>query len=147
MSDSIYNIRRFDMVKSMQLQYEMSKADKEITTLYARQQSREQVIFLQRVILAVVMCVSLLVMVLFIVVYRQKRRLDRSYADLYAVNRKYIDNQEVMKVRHQDALKVIEQLKDKLAAASHADDAGPGHDGGSDAAHAGSETDVAGRSR
>lgn len=87
MSDSIYNIRRFDMVKSMQLQYEMSKADKEITTLYARQQSREQVIFLQRVILAVVMCVSLLVMVLFIVVYRQKRRLDRSYADLYAVNR------------------------------------------------------------
>ena len=91
------------------------------------------------------MCVSLLVMVLFIVVYRQKRRLDRSYADLYAVNRKYIDNQEVMKVRHQDALKVIEQLKDKLAAASHA--AGQGHDGGSDAAHAGSETDVAGRSR
>lgn len=143
MSDSIYNIRRFDMVKSMQLQYEMSKADKEITTLYARQQSREQVIFLQRVILAVVMCVSLLVMVLFIVVYRQKRRLDRSYADLYAVNRKYIDNQEVMKVRHQDALKVIEQLKDKLAAASHAADAGQGHDGGSDAAHAGSETDVA----
>lgn len=138
MSDSIYNIRRFDMVKSMQLQYEMSKADKEITMLYARQQSREQVIFLQRVILAVVMVVSLLVTVLLIVVYRQKRRLDRSYADLYAVNRKYIDKQEVMKARHQDALKMIEQLKDKLAAA-----AGTGQGGGNNSSHTGVEAEVA----
>lgn len=124
MSDSIYNIRSFDMVKSMQLQYEMSKADKEITMLYAKQESREQVIFLQRVILGVAMGVSLLVTVLLAVVYRQKRRLDRSYSDLYAVNRKYIGSQEVMKARHQDALKMIELLKDKLAAAVAMHDAG-----------------------
>lgn len=123
MSDSIYNIRRFDMVKSMQLQYEMSKADREITMLYARQQSREQVIFLQRVILGVAVVVVLIVSVLLIVVYRQKRRLNRSYADLYAVNRKYIDNQQVMKSRHQDALRMIEQLKEELASAAGGNEA------------------------
>lgn len=137
MSDSIFNIRRFDMVKNVQFQYEMSKINAEIATLHARQQSREQVIVFQRILLGAAVAAALLISFFLVTVCRQKKKLDGSYADLYAVNRKYIDNQEKMRARHADDLKEIEALRERLekvspgGSAPDAVDAGGshGHDG------------------
>lgn len=120
MSDSIFNIRRFDMVKNVQFQYEMSKINTEIATLHARQQSREQVIVFQRILLGAAVAAALLTGFFFVIVYRQKKKLDGSYADLYAVNRKYIDNQEKMRIRHADDLRKIEVLRERLEKVSSA---------------------------
>lgn len=114
MRDSIYNTRRFDMVKNMQLQYEMTKIDKEISTLHAHQQHREEIISFQRTMLIIVFASTLFITAFLIIVYRQKKKLDRSYNDLYVLNRKAIDNYEAMKTRRADDQRTISSLKNKL---------------------------------
>lgn len=115
LSDSLYNIRRFDIVKNTQFQYEMEKVNQQIAELHARQEKKEQTIALQQLILAFVLLAVVVIAAVLVMVYRQKKKLDKSYADLYAVNRNFIATQEQMKERHAEDLKRIEQLENRLA--------------------------------
>lgn len=97
MRDSIFDTQKFDMARNAQTRYEMQKADKEIAELRYSQRNREQTIFFQRVMLGAAAVVAAVVTAFLIVTLRQKRRLRRSYADLYALNRKLTDNYEELK--------------------------------------------------
>lgn len=97
MRDSIFDTQKFDMARNAQTRYEMQKADKEIAELRYSQRNREQTIFFQRVMLGAAAMGAAVVTAFLIVTLRQKRRLRRSYADLYALNRKLTDNYEELK--------------------------------------------------
>lgn len=122
--DSIYNTREFDAVKNSLFTYEVNKTTKEIAELRESEQQRMQTIRLQRVIMGAVGAVALITTVFLVVVYRQKRRIDRSYADLYSVNRNFIDTQEQLTERLRklreavaDKNSQIESLKSQLGKA------------------------------
>lgn len=120
--DSVYNIHDFERVKNEQTLYEMDKYDKYIASLNEREKERVQTISAQRYTLAAVSSVTLVVGLLLFVVYRQKQRIDKSYNNLFVVNRNFVNNQEIMRQRLQDALSRLkdseaesERLKVKLA--------------------------------
>lgn len=120
--DSVYNIHDFERVKNEQTLYEMDKYDRYIASLNEREKERVQTISAQRYTLAAVSSVTLVVGLLLFVVYRQKQRIDKSYNNLFVVNRNFVNNQEIMRQRLQDALSRLkdseaesERLKVKLA--------------------------------
>lgn len=100
LKDSVYNMRQFDAAKHAQFLYEMDKVEKEIATL---QTQKERFRRTAGVLLLVVAAVT----VFLVVIYRQKRKLDVSYASLYSVNRKYVDNSENMKRRLADCAEAL----------------------------------------
>lgn len=100
LKDSVYNMRQFDAAKHAQFLYEMDKVEKEIATL---QTQKERFRRTAGVLLLVVAAVT----VFLVVIYRQKRKLDVSYASLYSVNRKYVDNSEKMKRRLADCAEAL----------------------------------------
>ena len=97
LSDSIFNTRKFDMARNAQTRYEMQKADREIAELNYKQRSREQTIAYQRVMLGAAAAAAAVTAFFLIVTLRQKRKLKRSYTDLYALNRSLMDSREELK--------------------------------------------------
>lgn len=97
LSDSIFNKRKFDMARNAQTRYEMQKADREIAELNYRQRSREQTIMYQRIMLGAAAATAAVTALFLIITLRQKRRLKRSYANLYALNRSLMDSREELK--------------------------------------------------
>lgn len=107
MKDSIYNMREFDVVKHAQFLYEMDKVEKEISGLQTEKDEFKRIVTLQRTLIGVVLFVMLAVSVFLIILYKQKKDLNESYSKLYAVNRKFVENQESMKQR-------ISEYKDRI---------------------------------
>ncbi|WP_418874221.1 helix-turn-helix domain-containing protein [Xylanibacter rarus] len=121
--DSVYNIHDFERVKDEQTLYEMDKYDKYIASLNEREKERVLTISAQRYTIAAVSVVTLVVGLLLLVVYRQKKRIDKSYNNLFVVNRNFVNNQEIMRQRLNDAVSRLkeseaeaEQLRGRLAA-------------------------------
>ena len=121
--DSIFNTNEFDAVKNEQTLYEMDKYDKYIASLNEREKERVHTISAQRYTIAAVSVVTLVVGLLLLVVYRQKKRIDKSYNDLFVVNRNFVNNQEIMRQHLSDAVSRLkaseaeaEQLRGRLAA-------------------------------
>lgn len=101
--DSVYDLRSFDAVKNSLFNYEVNKTAREIQELRTREQLRMQTIRTQRAVMAAVVAVAVIAVLFLFVVWRQKRRLDRSYADLYTVNRDFIVSQEQLTARLREA--------------------------------------------
>lgn len=101
--DSIYNMREFDMVKNALFVYEMDKIDRKIASMHASEAEHLLTISLQRKAIAAVSLLSALVCVLLFVAYRQKRRINKSYNDLFAVNRTFVETQELMRRKLREA--------------------------------------------
>lgn len=97
--DSIYDTHEFDAVKNEQLLYEMDKYDKYIASLNAREKERLQTISRQRLTIAGVTVVTAVIGVLLLLVYRQKGKIDKSYNDLFVINRDFVKQQEFTRQR------------------------------------------------
>lgn len=111
MSDSVFNQRKFDAVKNVQFQYEMEKTDKEITTLRLEQERSRQTIVYQRTAMAFGFAAMLVVTAFLVILYRQNRKLNSSYAGLYALNRDFISRHEAMNKRHADDMERMAGLE------------------------------------
>lgn len=125
--DSIYDMRRFDAVGNSLFTYEVGKTTREISGLKVREEQRLQTIRLQRTVMAAVTLAAVVTAVLLVIVWRQKRRLRRSYADLYSVNRNFVDSQERLTARLRSANEALQErdnviscLKDELGRAANA---------------------------
>lgn len=108
LADSIYDVREFDVAKHSQFVYEMDKINRNISDLHEKERIRLETIGRQRMTIFLVLTVAVLVMFLLLVVYRQKRKLDRSYNDLYQVNRSCVEQHELMQTRFRE---VSDRLK------------------------------------
>jgi YesN/AraC family two-component response regulator len=88
--DSIYNDRSFDIVKNEQFMYEINKYEQAISNLHQEQEQKEHVIHRQRMTLATAILFVLLVSGFSIYIYRTKQRLNKSYRNLYLLNKSLI---------------------------------------------------------
>ena len=111
MSDSIFNLRKFDAVKNVQFQYEMEKTDKEISGLRLQQERSRQTIAYQRAAMAFGLVAMLVVTAFLVILYRQNKKLNSSYAGLYALNRDFITRQDLMNRRHAEDVERISRLE------------------------------------
>lgn len=81
------NMREFYRIRNIQNLYEIGKTEKRIGDLEAERQMREQQVRSQRIILIIVSVSLLAICALLVVVNRQKRKLYRSYNELFEFNR------------------------------------------------------------
>lgn len=98
-TDSVYDVRRFDAVKNSLFNYEVGKTVKEIQELQTREHARLQTIRIQRIVMGAAIIVALATAAFLLTVWRQKRKLRRSYANLYMVNRDLVTAQETFTQR------------------------------------------------
>lgn len=130
--DSIFNTNEFDAVKNEQLLYEMDKYDKYIASLNAREKERLQTISRQRLTIAGVTVVTAVIGVLLLLVYRQKGKIDKSYNDLFVINRDFVKQQEFTRQRMLELNNRLKSSEAELAALcasqEHSDGAGEAPD-------------------
>ena len=130
--DSVYNIHDFDRVKNEQTLYEMDKYDKYIASLNAREKERLQTISRQRLTIAGVTVVTAVIGVLLLLVYRQKGKIDKSYNDLFIINRDFVKQQEFTRQRMLELNNRLKSSEAELAALrasqKHSDGAGEAPD-------------------
>ena len=131
--DSIYDTHEFDAVKNEQLLYEMNKYDEYIASLNAREKERLQTISRQRLTIAGVTVVTAVIGVLLLLVYRQKGKIDKSYNDLFVINRDFVKQQEFTRQR---MLELNNRLKSSEAELSALRASQKQPDGGGDASDA-----------
>lgn len=114
LKDSIYNSRKFDAAKHIQFLYETEKISQEISTLHKQKTERDNVINKQQ--RAIFYSIAILTVMggLLIVIYRQKNRIKENYNDLYAVNRRAVEKQEEMVLRHQHDMEKMKEKDQKL---------------------------------
>lgn len=130
--DSIYDTHEFDAVKNEQLLYEMNKYDEYIASLNAREKERLQTISRQRLTIAGVTVVTAVIGVLLLLVYRQKGKIDKSYNDLFVINRDFVKQQEFTRQRMLELSNRLKNSEAELAALrasqEHSDGAGEAPD-------------------
>lgn len=114
--DSIYDTNEFEAVKNEQLLYEMNKYDKYIASLNAREKERLQTISRQRLTIAGVTVVTAVIGVLLLLVYRQKGKIDKSYNDLFVINRDFVKQQEFTRQRMLELNNRLKSSEAELAA-------------------------------
>lgn len=114
--DSIYDTHEFDAVKNEQLLYEMNKYDEYIASLNAREKERLQTISRQRLTIAGVTVVTAVIGVLLLLVYRQKGNIDKSYNDLFVINRDFVKQQEFTRQRMLELNNRLKSSEAELAA-------------------------------
>lgn len=112
LSDSLFNQNEYNTLRKSQLTYEMNKSYKRIQNLTTDQLEQQDQIRKQKYLL---LCLSFGILVfgfLFYGVWRQKRKLDHAYKDLFERNRELI----FMEQNHQQSRRhfklQIEALKD-----------------------------------
>lgn len=130
--DSIFNTNEFDAVKNEQTLYEMDKYDEYIASLNAREKERLQTISRQRLTIAGVTVVTAVIGVLLLLVYRQKGKIDKSYNDLFVINRDFVKQQEFTRQRMLELSNRLKNSEAELAALrasqEHSDGAGEAPD-------------------
>ena len=114
--DSIFDTNKFDAVKNEQTLYEMDKYDKYIASLNAREKERLQTISRQRLTIAGVTVVTAVIGVLLLLVYRQKGKIDKSYNDLFVINRDFVKQQEFTRQRMLELNNRLKSSEAELAA-------------------------------
>ena len=114
--DSIYDTNEFEAVKNEQLLYEMNKYDEYIASLNAREKERLQTISRQRLTIAGVTVVTAVIGVLLLLVYRQKGKIDKSYNDLFVINRDFVKQQEFTRQRMLELSNRLKSSEAELAA-------------------------------
>ena len=99
LKDSIYNMREFDIAKNAQFLYEVGKTEKEISAYHEKEKDHRRTINAQRILMLGISCVIIIIGLFLLVVMRQKRKIDKSYNDLFSVNRNFVETIEQMKGR------------------------------------------------
>lgn len=99
LTDSLFNRNEFNRLKNAQFLYEIDKDKARIRELTEEKAHQAQTLSSQRRWLATVTVSLLAIMLLFAVVYRQKRRLKAAYKDLYARNREVLRGEQAHKRR------------------------------------------------
>ena len=113
--DSVYNTREFDMAKNTLFAYEVEKTTNEMAALHEREAERLRTIRQQRIVMGAVSTMLLVTALFLLTVWRQKRRINRNYADLYSVNRDFVDTQAQLTERLRKNREALKEKDERIA--------------------------------
>lgn len=94
LSDKIFNQREFNSLKNAEFMYELNKSTETISRLNQQKIQKDVQISSQRRMLWSLSVGTLIVMTLFIIIYRQNGRLSKAYNDLYDKNKANLENEK-----------------------------------------------------
>ena len=113
-NDSIFNIREFNKIKKMQFLYETEKTNNEIAMLNKEREIKALRIKQQNKILFSIALGLLITAAFLVILYRQKRKLQETYQDLFQRNREIMLSEEIYKKIHLRSEARIKELENKL---------------------------------
>ena len=113
-NDSILNIREFNKIKKMQFLYETEKTNNEIAMLNKEREIKALRIKQQNKILFSIALGLLITAAFLVILYRQKRKLQETYQDLFQRNREIMLSEEIYKKIHLRSEARIKELENKL---------------------------------
>lgn len=99
LSDSVFNQKVFNNLKNAQFQWELSKNENIIQDLNQQHHLQSIYISQQRVILWIVSVCALLLIVLLVIIYRQKHRISMAYNDLFERNQANLEQEKIYRAR------------------------------------------------
>jgi AraC-like DNA-binding protein/Tfp pilus assembly protein PilF len=94
LKDSVLSVEKFDEINQLQRLYEVSKTDQQIEQLIMEQEIKEQTIFYQKIIWMITLSILILLSIVFVIMYLQKKKLNKSYKILFEKNIEIIESQE-----------------------------------------------------
>lgn len=111
--DSLFNLQEYGKIKDIQFLYDMEKTEQQITILNNEKKA-------QSLIIKIILSAFVVISILLIVLYIQKRKLSQTYIDLFNRNREIVSIENANKVQipeqtHKSKYKVInEDLRKQL---------------------------------
>ena len=94
LKDSVFNTKNFGDINQLQRQYEVSKTNQQIEQLLVEHQIKERTIYYRTIILFFALGVLLFVVVMLVLVFVQKQRLNTAYKALFEKNMEIINLQK-----------------------------------------------------
>jgi len=86
LKDSVFNVEKFGEINQLQRFYEISKTNRQIEELTFENKIKERTIYYQRIIRYIISVVLLLVIIGFLHIYLQKKKLNKAYRALVEKN-------------------------------------------------------------
>lgn len=117
LSDSIFNQNEYNIMRKSQLAYEMNKSYKRIQSLTADQLDKQEQIRKQKYMLMLLAIGVLVFGAAFYMVWRQKRKLDDAYKDLFEKNRELIlagESHQHTRRQLQNQIEILKEDNGKL---------------------------------
>ena len=105
LNDSILDQRRYDYLNSLHYKNETTKYTTELSKLAAQKLLKEQELGFMKTMNAAALAVCAVMAVFFVIIYRQKKNIDRAYRGLFEMNQKLIRTEQEGK-KERDALKL-----------------------------------------
>ena len=94
LKDSIYNVANFGDINQLQRLYEIGKTNHQIEQLHLEKEIKERTIYHQRIIWVATLCILLFVTNVLVIIFLQKRKLNKAYQTLFEKNIEIIDLQK-----------------------------------------------------
>jgi len=94
LKDSLYNAGVFGSISLIQRQYEVSKTNQQIEELVIDRQIKENTIRYQKIIWYITLGVLILVTLVLVIIFYQKRKLDKAYKILVEKNIEIVELQD-----------------------------------------------------
>jgi len=113
--DSIFNASKYAEISQIQFLYDMAKVDKQIQELGAEQKLKERTIVFHRTIQWILITAFLIVLVVLLYVYSQKRKLNQSYKTLVSKNVEIVNQDSKYMQQIADKNKLIRNLEEELS--------------------------------
>ena len=113
--DSLYNASKYAEINQMQFLYDMAKVEKQIQELTAVQELKEKTILFQKTLQWILISAFLIVLIILLFIYLQKKKLNQSYKTLVSKNIEIVNQESKYKQQISDKNKIISNLEDELS--------------------------------
>lgn len=113
--DSIKNTREFDMMKNKLFLHEVEQTTKEIDSLHEKEAAGMRTIRKQQAVIAGITLVCICVCIFFFVIYRQKKKLNDSYLNLFRQNKDNLEMQKKMEHLYRENASELEEKNQLIA--------------------------------
>lgn len=125
LSDKVFNQKAFNTLKNTQFQWDLDKSDNKIKDLTEERVRQQLHIEQQRSVIWTVISGLVVLVILIMIIYRQKERISSAYTDLYERNRSMLDKEKQLLARIREAQEQLQASKEReksLIAMSNEDD-------------------------
>lgn len=115
-NDTVFNKNEYDRIRNTQLVHEMDRTIDRVARLTEEKKMRQEKIEKLRVVLLTLSGCAVVFILLSVVLYLQKRKLNRAYSDIFQRNSELLQAEQSLRKQKKSYETRIEELEQKLLA-------------------------------
>lgn len=115
-NDTVFNKNEYDRIRNTQLVHEMDRTIDRVARLSEEKKMRQEKIEKLRVVLLTLSGCAVVFILLSVVLYLQKRKLNRAYSDIFQRNSELLQAEQSLRKQKKSYETRIEELEQKLLA-------------------------------